>query len=240
MTTNARYPKSYTILAGLAGAIAWGLPYPLDPLMQLFRFMPDFPMYESPPFQIPLAKLTFSYAVSGIIAGGLFLLGIRFLPINRNRYFRPSLSLAIVLSTLAGLAIGGMVAILIGLLIGTSHTGYMLAYRLGFGIGSIEPYLSVGWGLGTALATIIFFSFSGLMKEFASVSDSSIRLTLKTALNVSIITLLIRAITCFIEFSSIVTYTNGNSIIIFILSQLVSGLFFGIITWVSCSKFKPA
>jgi hypothetical protein len=240
MTSNTRYPISYTILAGLAGAIAWGLPYPLDPLMQLFRFMPYFPMYESPPFHVPLAKLTFSYAVSGIIAGGLFLLGIRFLPVNRNRYFRPSLSLAIVLSTIAGLAIGGMVAILIGLLIGSSHTGYMLAYRLGFGIGSIEPYLSVGWGLGTALATIIFFSFSGLMEEFASVSDSSIRLTLKTALRVSIITLFIRSITCFIEFSSIVTYTIGNSIIIFILFQLVSGLFFGIITWVSCSKLKPA
>jgi hypothetical protein len=202
--------------------------------------MPNFPVYESPPFQVPLAKLTFSYALAGIIAGGLFLFGIRFLPINRDRYSRPSLSLAIVLSAITGLAFGGIVAILIGLLIGSSPTGYVLAYDLGFGTNSIEPYLSIGWILGTALAAIIFFSFSGLLKQFESVNYSLIQLTLKIALRVSGITLLIRLITCFIEFSSIVTYTIGDSVIIFMLFQVMSGAFFGIFTWISCSKLKAA
>jgi hypothetical protein len=133
-----------------------------------------------------------------------------------------------------------MVAILIGLLIGSSNQGYMLAYNLGFGTDAIEPYLSVGWGLGTVLATIIFFSFSGLTKQLVSVNVSSLQLTLKTALRVFVITLFIRFITCFIEFSSIVTYTLGNSMMVFILFQIASGLVFGIITWVSCSKLKTA
>jgi hypothetical protein len=240
MTANRRYPISYTLLAGLAGAIAWGLPYPISPFLYLIPFIPDFPMYESPPFQVPLAELTFSYALAGIIAGGLFLFGIRFLPVNRERFSRPSLSLAIALSTMAGLAIGGALAILVGLLIGSSHTGLMLADSLGFGFASSEPYLSIGWVLGTALATIIVSSFSGITKQLSSVNYSPIRFTLKIALRVSGITLLIRLIACFVEFSSFVTYTIGNSIIIFILFQVVSGTFFGILTWTSCSKLKAA
>ena len=202
--------------------------------------MPDFPSYESPPFQIPLAKLSFNYALAGIIAGGIFLFGIRFLPINRDRYSRPSLSFPIVLSAIVGLAIGGVVAILIGLLMGSSPTGYMLANNLGFGTASIEPFLSIGWILGTALATIIFFSFSGLGKQFVSGNASLVQSTLKIALRVSGITLLIRLITCLIEFSPFVTYTIGNSIVIFMLFQAVSGAFFGIFTWISCSKLKAA
>ena len=192
MTANRRYPIRFTILAGLAGLIAWGLPYPISPFLHLIPFLPDFPSYESPPFQVPLAKLSFSYALAGMIAGGIFLFGIRFLPINRDRYSRPTLSFPIVLSAIAGLAIGGVVAILIGLLMGSSPTGYMLANNLGFGTDSIEPFLSIGWILGTALATIIFFSFSGLGKQFVSGNASRIQSTLKIALRVSGITLLIR------------------------------------------------
>lgn len=240
MTTNRRYPLSYTFLAGLAGAIAWGLPYPISPFLHLIPFMPDFPVYESSPFQVPLAELTFSYALAGIIAGSLLLLGIRMLPINRERYSRPSLSPAIVLSAMAGLAIGGAFAILVGLLMSSSHTGYMLAAFLGFGSGSVEPYLSIGWVLGTALAMIIFGSFSGIMNPLAAVNHSPIQLTFKFALKVSVITLLIRLITCFVEFSSFVTYTIGDSIIIFILFQVVTGAFFGILAWLSCSKPKAA
>jgi len=231
---------SYIILAGLAGAIAWGLPYPLAPFLHLIPFMPDFPVYKSPPFLVPLARDTFSYALSGMIAGGLFLVGIRLLPINRDRYSRPSLSLPIVLSTLAGLAIGGALAVLVGLLIGSSPKGFVLAYSLGFGTSSIEPYLSMGWVLGTALAAIIFGLFSGVMKQSVSVKDSPIQLTLKLALRVAGITLLIRLITCFVEFSSFVTYAIGDSVIVFIAFQVVSGLFFGVVTWISCSKLKAA
>ena len=240
MIANRRFPVSYTVLAGLAGAIAWGLPYPISPLLSHIPFMPEFPVYESPPVQIPLAKLTFSYALAGLIAGGLFLFGIRFLPVNRKRYSRPSLTLAIVLSTMAGLAIGGALAILVGLLISSSYTGKMLAESLGFGFASIEPYLSIGWIFGTALATIIVSSFSGIMKQLTPANDSPNQITIHLALRVSIITLLIRSIACIIEFSSIVTYTIGNSIIIFILFQVVSGTFFGIFTWISCSKLKAA
>ena len=240
MTAHRQYPIRYTVLAGLAGAIAWGLPYPLSPFIHLIPFMPDFPVYASPPFQVPLGELTYSYAHAGIIASGLFLLGIRFLPINRERYSRPSLSLPIILSTMAGSAIGGALAILVGLLIGSSPTGLMLAYSLGFGFASGEPYLSIGWVLGTALATIIVNSFSGITKQLSSVNHSPIQLTLKIALSVSGITLLIRLIACFIEFSSFVTYTFGDSIMVFMLFQVVSGVFFGLLTWNYCSRLKAA
>jgi hypothetical protein len=240
MTANRRYPFSYTILAGLAGLIAWGLPYAISPFVSRIPFMPDFPVYSVPPYQVPLARLSFCYALAGIIAGGLFLFGIRFLPLNRNCYTRPSLSLAIVLSTLAALATAGVVAIVIGLLIGTSHTGFMMADNLGFGTGSIEPYFSMGWVVGTALATILFFSFSGLRKKLASANGSTVQSVLKIALIVAGITLLIRSITCFIEFSSAVTYTIGDSILVFIIFQAVSGLFFGIFTWIAFSKLKTA
>jgi hypothetical protein len=240
MTAHRRYPIRYTLLAGLAGAIAWGLPYPISPFLHLIPFMPDFPVYESLPFQVPLASLTFSYALAGIIAGGLFLFGIRFLPINRERYSHPALSLTLVISTMAGLAICGALAILVGLLAGSSPTGLMLADSLSFGFASSEPYLSIGWVLGTALATIIVSSFSAIMNQFMSVNESPMQLTLKIALSISGITLLIRLIVCFIEFSSFVTYTIGDSIIIFILFQVVSGVFFGILTWNYCSKLKAA
>jgi hypothetical protein len=240
MTANRRYPISYTILAGLAGAIAWGLPYPISPFLHLIPFMPDFPVYESPPFQVPLAELTFSYALSGLIAGGLFLFGIRFLSINRERYTRPSLSRAIVLSSMAGLAIGGALAILVGLLISSSHTGFMVAAFLGLGSGSIEPFLTVGWILGTALAAIIFGLFSGIMKPTAPVKDSPIQLTLRIVVRVSSITLLIRLIAYLVEFSSFFIYTIGDSILVFIFFQAASGVFFGILTWIFCSKLIAA
>ncbi|TLN15394.1 hypothetical protein FDZ74_08460, partial [bacterium] len=98
MVANSRHSARYTILAGLAGAIAWGLPYPISPFLHLIPFMPDLPEYSSPPFQVPLAKLTLAYALSGIIAGGLFLWGIR--SKNREGVFRPSLSPGIILPTL--------------------------------------------------------------------------------------------------------------------------------------------
>jgi hypothetical protein len=119
-----------------------------------------------------VGKMTFSYALAGMIAGGLFLIGIRFFPINRKRYSRPSLSFATVLSAMTGLAVGGSVAILTGLLIGSLHTGYMLSYSLGFGGDTPEPYLSIGWILGTALAAIILFFFSDLVKQFVPINVS--------------------------------------------------------------------
>lgn len=240
MTANRRYPFSYTVLAGLVGAIAWGLPYPIYPFLNLIPFIHHFPVYESPPFQVPLAGLVFSYALAGIFAGGLLLLGIRFLPINRERYPRPCLSIAIVVSTIAGLVIGGALAILVGLLMASSHTGLRLADSLGFGIGSIEPCLSIGWILGVFLAAIIIGSFSGIVKRLASEKDSPTQLTLKIAFKVSGITLLIRLITCIVEFSSIVTYSIGNSIFIFMLFQAASGVFFGILTWNSMSRLRTA
>jgi hypothetical protein len=242
MNINRQYPVSYTIVAGLAGAIAWGFPYLVDPFLQLIRFMPDFPIYEVPPFQVPLAKLTFSYALTGIIAGSLFLAGIRFLPINRKRYSRPAFSLATALSILVGLAIGGASAILIGLLAGSSYIGWKLADSLGFGFLSGEPYLSIGWVLGVALAAIIIVFFSGIIWQLTLGKDSPLERTLKIALDISGIALVIRGIVCFLHVAYLSFASNSRDfpIGIFLLFQVVSGAFFGVYIWKYCSRLKAA
>jgi hypothetical protein len=236
MVANSRYPARYTILAGLAGAIAWGLPYPISPFLRLIPFMPDLPKYSSPPFQVPLAELTLAYALSGIIAGGLFFWGIR--SKSNEGAFRPSLSPGIIFSTLAGLAAGGALAILIGLLLSTTPGGYRLAYSLGFGTGSIEPYLSLGRILGTALASFIIVSSSGIRKQFVPANGSPALPALKIVLRVAGITLAVRLVTLFVEFSSFIKYTYGDSIMTFMLFQAASGMIFGIWAWRSCSSFN--
>lgn len=235
MVANSRYPARYTILAGLAGAIAWGLPYPIAPFLRLIPFLPDLPKYSAPPFQVPLAELTLAYALSGIIAGGLFLWGIR--TKNHEGAFHPPLSPGIVLSTLAGLAAGGALAILLGLLLSTLPGNYSLAYALGFGTGGIEPYLSVGWILGSALAAIIIVSLSGLWKQFVPANGSPALPALKIALRVAGITLAVRLVTLFVEFSSFIRYTYGDSVMVFMLFQVAGGLIFGIWAWKSCSTY---
>ena len=241
MDMNRRYPIRYTIIAGLAGAIAWGLPYPISPFLQLIPFMPNFPVYEAPPFHVPLAELTFSYALTGIIAGSLFLLGIRSLPINRERYLRPSFSLAASLALLIGLAIGGAVAILIGLLAGSSYVGWTLAYGLGFGFLSLEPYLSIGWVLGTGIAVSIFCFFSGVVKQFDPIHGTPFRSIYKIVLKAAMITLIVRSIACLAQMGYL-SFTSNYEIPlgVFMISQVISGAFFGICAWSYFSRFKAS
>ncbi len=242
MNANRHYPVSFTLLAGLAGAIAWGFPFLISPFVHLIPFLPDFPEYYSPPIHVPLARLTFSYALAAIIAGSLFLSGLRFLPADRGSYSRPTLSLAIVLATLAGMTIGDGLAILVGLLMSSSPRGVILADSLGFGFLSAEPYLSIGLVSGTALATIIIGSFSGIMKQLGSASDSPLQRALKIALRVSLIALVIRSAVCFVEvqYLSFAISRLALPTDIFILLQVVSGAAFGIYTWNYCSKLKAA
>jgi len=240
MTTSNRYPTSYTILAGLAGAIAWGLPYPLSPFIPYIPFMPNFPIYESPPFQVHLLEFIISYSLAGVIAGGLFLIGLRFLPINRERFSRPALSFTIVLSSLAGMAIGSAFAILFGLGISSSQMGYSLAISLGFFNNLPDPYLSIGLVIGTALATIIICSFSGIVNHLESLKISPNRITLEISRKVSFRALIVRFIAYLIEYSSFAKYTFGESIILFMLFQVAGGALFGILAWTFCSRLKAA
>lgn len=240
MIESRRFPTSYTVLAAIAGAILWGLAYPISPFLHLIPFLPDFPVYASPPFQVPLLQLTFSYALAGLGAGSILLLGFRFLPANRERYSQIPVSPAVVLSTLAGLALGGMVAIQIGLLLGSSPTGYVLADRLGFGSSTVEPYLSIGWVIGTALAALVVVSFSGLTRQLTAANRSAFRFAIKTTLVAAGVALLIRLLTSIVQFSSLVTYTLGDSIGVFMIFQVVSGAIFGMIAWIFCSKISTA
>ena len=239
MTTSNRFPTSYTILAGLAGAVAWAAPYLILP------FIPRFPTYKSPPYQIALTEVTISYSVAGIIAGGLFLIGLRVLPINRERYSRPAFSSAIVLAALVGMAIGGAFASIFGFGVGFSQTGYSMMASLGV-LGKAldkgpEPFLSIGLVIGTALAAIIICSFSGIMKQFALSKNSPVRITLEIALKASGMALIGRLLVYTIEFSSFATYTTfGQSIVFFFLVLMAGGALFGTLTWIFCSRLKAA
>ena len=241
MNMNKRYPFIYTIIAGLAGAIAWGLPYPISPFLFLIPYMPDFPIYDSPPFQVPLAKLTFCYALSGIIAGSLFIFGIRFLPINRERYSRPAFSSRIALALIVGMTIGGAIAILLGLLVDSSYVGWTLADALGFGYLSLEPYLSIGWVLGSTIAVIIFEFFSGIFKQIDSINSIPFRNAYNIVIKVASIALIIRSIVClfqmgYLAFSSAYEIPIG----VFLILQVISGAFFGVYTWNFFSSFKAS
>jgi hypothetical protein len=236
MTTSNRFPTSYTILAGLAGAVAWVTPYLILP------FIPGFPPYESPPYKIHLTELTISFSVAGMVATCLFLMGLGVLPFSKS-YPRPALSPTTIFAALVGMAVGGAFAALFGFGIGFSPMGYSMMASLDV-LGKVldkgpEPFLSIGLVIGTALAAIITSSFSGFTKQLAPAKYSPSRATLDMALKASGMALIGRVLVCSIEFSSFASYTAfGQSTIFFFLVLMAGGALFGALTWVFCSSLK--
>ena len=243
MKPSNRFPSSYSFLAALAGAVAWCAPYLMLPFIRILPFIPRFPTYKSPPYSIYLTDLTISYAAAGIFASSLFLIGLRVLPINRERYSRPALSFTIVLAALVGMAIGGAFASVFGFGIGFSQPGYSMMYSLGVLDKALntgpEPFLSIGLVIGTALAAIIICSFSGILKPFALSKNSPTRITLEIALKASGMAIIGRLLVYTIEFSSFATYTTfGQSILFLFLVFIAGGALFGALTWIFCSSLK--
>jgi hypothetical protein len=248
MITKNRFPAGTTALAALAGAVAWAFPNLINPflfiLYRIFPFLPDLPKYHPEPYTINLGDLTFSYSLAGIIAGALFLIGLRSLPVHRDRDSRPVLSLPIVVWTPISMAIGGAVASLFAYGVGFSPKFRGLMYF--FEIDPLdnrgpEPFLSAGLIIGVSFAAIMFLFFSGILKQYASAGNSSARIALGIVFRLSLIALATRFVISSFAFWSFFTYTPiGHSILFYFMIPIISGAIFGAWGWKSASRLRPA
>lgn len=236
MTTGNRYPARFLLLAGVAGAMAWGLPYLLAPFTRMISFWLKIPEYVSPPYHVQLGDRVIGYFLAGILAGGLILLGLRYLSIDSEHFTRPRLSQALTLAVLAGMGISGALAILFALGYGYSQPGYSLFFTMQrlnyfFGIYSElpEPFLSIGLIFGAALAVV----------PASLVEKNGARRTLTIALGVFWRVLVVRLILYLVEGSSIMKFAIGKSISTFITFELVAGLLAGMWVWALCYAAIP-
>jgi hypothetical protein len=228
-----RFPASYTLLAALCGAVAWSVPYLVLP------FIPRFPTYESPPYQINLAPLTISFFDGGLIAAVLFLIGLRYLSIREKSHPGVALSFNTVIAVIGGMAVGGAFASLFGFGIGYSEWGYSRLISLDWLDKLPEPYLSIGLVLGAAIAAIIVLLFSGLPKQLGPANGLSALAAAGIVLKTSGTALIGRALFCSIEFSSFVKYTTvGSHPIFFLVVAMSSGALFGALAWVFCTNIN--
>ena len=234
MTTGSRYPARFLLLAGAAGAMAWGLPWLLAPFTRIITYWLKIPEYLSPPYRILLGDHVIGYFLAGILAGGVILLGLRFL--SSGKFTRPRLSWALALAVLAGMGISGALAILFALGYGYSQPGYSLffaMYRVKFFFGIYaelpEPFLSIGLIFGAVLAVI----------PASLVEKNGVRRTLTIALGVFWRVLVVRLILFLVEGSSIMKFAVGKSISSFMIFELVAGLLAGMWVWAWCYAAIP-
>jgi len=239
MSVNKRYPVSYTLFAGLAGAISWSMPYLIAP------FIRGFPQYAAPPFHLKRIQLTISYAIAAVIGGGLFLWGLHAIPLDPNRFSRPRLSTRIVLVTILGMAVANAFAISVGILSGYSIHGQRIMLALGTMMAGFnaypEPFHTISTIIGAGLAVTIIMALSGVAKRSETAQRSPVSNTLRLVLKICGIALVGRLFVDLIEFSSITRYTAaGQSFLYFFLVLAAGGALFGALTWSACAKFKPA
>jgi hypothetical protein len=235
MTNNKNFPSRYTLLAGISGVIAWGLPFVLLPFMPLIfppiRLLPD---YHTPPYNINLPELLASYILAGVLAAGVFLIGARRARVDEERQRWLVVSRRVVLATLTGFAAGSALACLVGYGYGYSGAGRAALSMLGDSYHlpetGPEPAYSLGVVLGVGLGAAVICLLSRVVKEKLG------RTTLRVSLKAAGAALLGRALVTMIQFSSMVTYTAlGQSIWFFIGLQAAAGALAGIIAWRWCT-----
>lgn len=244
MISRVAYPRGTTLLAAAAGALAWTLPLILGGLLYLiFPFLPRIPAYDVAPYHIPLGELTIGYSLGAAISGGLFLLGLRYLPMGRSRGGRPALSWRIVLSALFGLALGGAVTSLFAYGVGFMPDARHVTFLLDIdpqGVRGPEPYMTIGLVLGVAFASCTFLPLSGILKQKGATGDSPFRTGLGMVRNLCIAALVTRlAISSFASWSFFTYSDFGEAILFYLLVPLVSGAIFGVWGWSSVSDGRP-
>jgi hypothetical protein len=235
MTISKRYPGSYTLLVGVSGAAVCSLPFlmlPFIPLIfPLIRMLPDYP---TPPYTIKLPELFTSFILGGLLAGGIFLLGVRRAKVDEERQRKLAVTRRVTLATLTGITAGAALACLVGFGYGYSGTGRTALSVLGdyyhrSELG-LEPAYSLGAVLGVGLGAAVICLLSGTFKEALG------RRMLAVSLMAAGAALLGRVLVYMIQFSSIVTYSSlGESVLFLIGLQAAAGALSGAIAWKACT-----
>lgn len=238
------YPRGTTFLAAIAGALAWTLPLILENFLYLiFPFLPDIPLYDAGAYRIRLGELTIGYSLGAVIAGGVFLLGVRFLPMGRSGGQRPALSWRTVLAVLLGLALGGVATSMVAYGLGFTLDAQHLMFQLDIdpvGVRGPEPYMTVGLVLGVAVACVLFLALSGILTQNAEARHNAFRTGLGMVRNLCIAALVTRFLISSLASWSFFTYSAfGESILFYLLVPLVSGTLFGVWGWTSVSNGRP-
>ena len=143
MRTNNRFLSLFSIIAGIAGAIAWSAPY------LIFHLLPTFPSYKpGAGIHIQLVEDLISFSLAWSIAAGIFLLGIFALSCNFKVRLGTTLSPSNVVIVLAGAAIGGAFTGAIGS--GVAYSPPVDFFMSLFDLQTMlpEPFLSIGFSTG--------------------------------------------------------------------------------------------
>ena len=235
MKTDNRFPASFSIIAGIAGAIAWSAPY------LIFQLLPTFPPYTpGTGIHVPLVEDMISFSLGWSLATGTFLLGIFTLSSKYKVRLGLTLSLSNVFAFLAGAAIGGAFASAIGSGIAYSPPVYFFVTFFDLQTMHPEPFLSIGFIFGAIIAASFISSFSNIFGESTISEESPIRITLSIVLIAFISALAGRiVISIFGEFFDYIIYLMDDlDLVIAILNSAIGGAVFGVLIWTFSTRSK--
>ena len=235
MRTNNRFLSLFSIIAGIAGAIAWSAPY------LIFLLLPTFPSYNpGTGVHVPLVEDIISFSLAWIVAAGAFLLGIFTLSGNHKIRLGTILSLPNVFVVLAGAALGGVFTSAIGS--GVAYSPPVDFFMNFFDLQTMlpEPILSIGFIFGSIIAVGFISSFSNIFAESAISKESPIGTTLSIVLITFVSALVGRIVVGIFGaiLDSIFFLIIRFDFVVVVLYSAIGGAIFGVLMWMLSTRLK--
>ncbi len=232
MKAKVHPPRIIALFAAIGGAIAWGAPPLLLPLI------PSYPPYSpSPGLEVHFLELVLSYSLAAAVGGGVFLLG----SLAVGRRWQPLVSRIPVLPLLAGLAVGGALAAAIAVGIGYSIPVEVFMTFFGLQDRLPEPMLSIGLIMGAGVSALMIVSLVDVPERLHLAATSRLRGPFALPMIAACAALGGRVLAGFIDllsFPPILIF--GSTPTVLFLDSIAGGALYGYLVYFAYSRLKAA